>query len=80
LVNKLKDWLDVGVDADQLFVAYRLPIKGHALIDANQMRRSEASGSKAVFAQDALNKSGGRSLPVGASDVNYSVGALRVSK
>jgi hypothetical protein len=26
-----------------------------------------------VFAQDALNESGSRSLPVGAGDVNYSV-------
>jgi hypothetical protein len=73
LVNKLKDWLNIGVNADQLFVAYRLTVKSHALIDPNQMRRSEASGSKAVFAQDALNESGSRSLPVGAGDVNYSV-------
>jgi hypothetical protein len=80
LIYKFKDWLDVGVNTDQLLVAYRLTIKGHALIDANQMGRSKASGSKAVFAQDALNESGGRSLPVGAGDVNYSVGALRVSK
>jgi hypothetical protein len=80
LVNKLKDWLDVGVNADQLLVAYRLTVKGHALIDPNQMRRSEASGSKSVFAQDALNESGGRSFPVGTGDVNYSVGALWVPK
>jgi hypothetical protein len=80
LIYKLKDWLDVGVNADQLLVAYRLTVKGHALIDPNQMRRSEASGSKSVFAQDALNESGGRSFPVGTGDVNYSVGALWVPK
>jgi hypothetical protein len=33
-----------------------------------------------VFAQDALNESGGRSFPVGTGDVNYSVGALWVPK
>jgi hypothetical protein len=58
-INHFKHRRDVAVNLIKLFIRNRLTVDRYALVQRNQVRASEPTGSQAMLAQNSFDKSRG---------------------